>query len=288
MGSLDEPDNLPLRLAVITDIQYADKPDQVIPYIGTTRQYGKALEKLADAVKNINQKNVMSTIHLGDIIDGNSTDKLTNADLHNVIETLQPLKNGVWHVIGNHCLAGGKGTLMDALKLKKGYYAKYLEGWTVIVIDTVDVSVATDDAENKRLAEEYLKTHKDEQNAHDWNGGLSPAQKEWLRSELRTAKNAGQKVVVCGHIPVMCHDTQEHVIYESEDVHQIFLNGGVKAYFAGHYHGGDYTQRDGIHYLTFESIIDSSEKGSWGVIELNRHEIVLEGHGDMKSRTLTF
>ena len=276
------------RLGVITDIQYANKPDSEIFYLSKVRYYSTALQKLSDAVAQINKRDVAATLHLGDIIDGNESIDLDKADLESVKNGLEKLEKPVWHVFGNHCLSVGKQYLLDSLKMKRGYYARDLPGWTVIVIDTVDISVHSHLEENQRLAKEFMETHKDADNANDWNGGLSETQLTWLREELDSAKNAGRNVLVCGHIPMFCTNTTKHVIYHYEELHKLFVEKGVKAYFAGHYHDGDYVRKDGIHYVTFESIIDSSEKGSWGIIELCQDCIVVEGHGDMTPRRLEF
>ncbi len=65
-------------------------------------------------------------------------------------------------------------------------------------------------------------------------------------------------------------------------------NDVVAAYFCGHFHEGGYAQRDGIHHLTFASILDSDETNSYAFVTLGDESITVEGVGlrGPKSQTL--
>lgn len=226
-----------------------------------------------------------AVFHLGDIVDGNEDLASTRADLEAVLSALSYLKPPVWHVLGNHCLAAGREHVLQRVKYPSGYYKLDFGDWVVVVLDTVDISVDREEPFRSK-ALKYLEDHKGEPNANDWNGGLGDEQNEWLRDVLRSAPG---NVLVCGHLPMFCKGTDEHILWEAEELHETFVEFGVRAYFSGHYHGGDYVCKDGVHYVTFESIIDSvDEEGAYGVVELSDRKIDIRGFGDMTSRVLQF
>lgn len=241
-------------------------------------------------MKTLNTLKIEATLHLGDIVDGNDTLEHTKQDLERVLLRLADLNTPVWHVLGNHCLAAGENYVKDRLGLKHSYYFHDVsEQWRVVVLDTVEVSVDRD-GELREKAKKYLVDHSGEANAKEWNGGLSPTQKSWLRTILHDARQRGFKAIVCGHLPVLSEDAfRQHVIWENEALAELFAEYAdvVKAYFAGHFHDGGYQKRDSVHYVTVEAVLDSeTEEGAFGMLELFEHRIVVKGYGDVTSRVL--
>lgn len=159
------------------------------------------------------------------------------------------------------------------------------------MLDTVEVSVhRVDNTELVEQAREFLEQNSSLPNAKDWNGGMSLCQKSWLRDTLSDASRRRMKSIVCGHLPIVANDhLQEHVMWESHWLVDLFTEYKhvVKAYFAGHFHQGGYVSRNGVHYVTCESVIDSSSlEGSAGIVDLWQDRIDITGYGDMTSRTL--
>lgn len=295
----------PVRLGVFTDIQFAWKEDRVVhgacknvtddqKKAVRTQYFKRALPKTASAVAALNAADVSVTVQLGDIIDGNSSIELTRSELATVLEVLHPLRAPILHVVGNHCLSAGRSHLLHALQLKHSYYTyKVSPKWAVVVIDTVDMSTAHDDPNVQAEATKYLDTHQGEPNAHEWNGGLGAEQKAWLQQKFELMRQNNMWVIVCGHIPVCLspeyNERSGYVVWDSQSVADLFSHYSdvVKAYFSGHFHEGDYTLQRGIHYVTFEAILESqSEEGAWAEVELHNDRIVINGHGDVKSRRL--
>ncbi|KAI0560655.1 Metallophosphoesterase [Gracilaria domingensis] len=289
MGS----DSAPVRLGLITDVQYANKPDVHIDYVGKLRSYSKVIPKTTLSVEFINRNNVSALLHLGDIIDGNATLDKTRDDLDEVLKTLGKANAPLLHVLGNHCLDAGRPYLLSKFGIETAYYTKDYGDWRVIVLDTVEVSVhRVDHPQYAEEAKQFLQQNQSLPNAKDWNGGLSSEQKSWLRAILSDTAKQGMKAIVCGHLPIAPEEQyQMHVIWDGQWLTDLFseYKHVVKAYFAGHYHEGGYLLNNGIHYVTCESILDSeSPEGSAAIVELWPDRIVISGHGDMTSRKLLF
>lgn len=301
----------PALLGVVTDIQYANKRDQTMGELygpsaketigvdpSTPRYFSKILSKTRNAVEQINAAKVDLTIHLGDIIDGNETVEGTRAELLQVMDRLKGLESPMLHVVGNHCLAVGRSHLLSTLGFAKddAYYTRPInDTWQLIVLDTVDVSVLRDrDDPSYEAAVQYLQQHPDKPNSKPWNGGISEQQKKWLVETLLALRMENRKAIVCGHHPVFMDGhlpVPLHVLWDNESVACVFeqFKDVVKAYFAGHFHQGGYIERNGIHYVIFESILDSQhDDGSYAIVKLFNNAIVIDGHGDMSSRTLVF
>lgn len=294
----------PIRLGIITDIQFADKPNQPLDPVPVAciekhgkdhvpmRSYSQALVKTASAVSALNAANVSATIHLGDIIDGNDSIESTRADLASVLLTLSPLQTPLLHVLGNHCLSAGRSHLLHRLKLDNTYYVHDLSHkWRLIVLDTVDISVDHDDEQVRSIAQEYLDKHAGSPNALSCNGGLSSKQSAWLERTLQETRQNGMWAIVCAHIPLHLSTesvSSPHLVVWDADVVTGLVDrfsDVVKAYFCGHYHQGDYAFRNDIHYVTFKAMLDSQhEDGAWAIAELYDDGIQIQGHGEERSR----
>lgn len=228
---------------------------------------------------------------MGDIVDGNETITKTREDLSEVLKVFDQAEAPLWHVIGNHCLDAGRPHLLNRFGLKEAYYSRDLGNWRVIVLDTVEVSVHRGDSPELVLqAREFLERNSSLPNAKEWNGGMSLCQKSWLQETLSDASRSRMKSIVCGHLPIIANDRiQQHVMWESQWLVDLLTEYRhvVKAYFAGHFHEGGYVMQDGVHYVTCESVLDSSSpQGSAGIVTLWHDRIEITGYGDMTSRTL--
>lgn len=305
----------PIQVGVITDIQFARKPDLILEdtedaidtldaslssklnHTTRIRRYGSVLAKAAKAVSEINASEVVATIQLGDLIDGNETLQNTREELDAVVEKLRTLKMPVLNVLGNHCLDAGRKHLIQSLDLSQTYYFRNLSPqWRLIILDTVDININREAGHPyQELARKYLNTHEGEPNAVSWGGGIGPIQIQWLKNLLVETRQQGMKAVICGHIPVLLSGkstlNSPHLLWDPDEVISIFeeFSDVVKAYFAGHYHEGSYVQKNGIHYVVFESVLDSqSDDGAWGIVRFYDDALDIDGHGDMTSRYLQF
>eukprot|EP00999_Lentomonas_sp_LEN2_P000066 NODE_1065_length_1028_cov_91.628191_g1020_i0.p1 GENE.NODE_1065_length_1028_cov_91.628191_g1020_i0~~NODE_1065_length_1028_cov_91.628191_g1020_i0.p1 ORF type:complete len:292 (-),score=36.43 NODE_1065_length_1028_cov_91.628191_g1020_i0:91-966(-) len=291
-----------MQFGIIADIQYADKEDTVKPHKRVT--YRTALEKLERAITGLNQHdNLAFVIHLGDIIDGNSTTEATDADLSKTLQELGKLRGDrpLYHVVGNHCLSVEPAKLFKKLGLNSPYYSFVQKNgpendieWRFIVLYGVEISkVQPEGTTNHKLALEWLAEHEEKFSwAKRWNGRMSDKQQQWLQDELSDARTKKQQVVVINHIPtVPCPGNERHLLFNHEEVASLIsdYNDIVKLYLSGHYHPGSYQVHEKVHHITQEGIVECPEGSTvFARIELRRGEALLHGGGETQSRILTF
>ncbi len=60
----------------------------------------------------------------------------------------------------------------------------------------------------------------------------------------------------------------------------------MKAYFSGHNHEGDYSVKNGIHYVTFKGMVETRDTNAAALITLTEHRITIHGLGRETSRSL--
>eukprot|EP00160_Parvularia_atlantis_P020442 Unigene8481_Nuclearia_a/m.25964 Unigene8481_Nuclearia_a/g.25964 ORF Unigene8481_Nuclearia_a/g.25964 Unigene8481_Nuclearia_a/m.25964 type:complete len:289 (+) Unigene8481_Nuclearia_a:41-907(+) len=284
-----------LRFGLITDLQHADKDAEHVE--NATRDYRGAVVKLRRAVDGLNAADppLAFAVHLGDIIDGNTTPAKNDADLAAVLDVAARLRvPRLYHVLGNHCLAGQpRPRLYDALGFDNGpYYSFVAGGWRLVVLDCVDVNVSwPEGTPNHDEAVRWLAEHADARNAKPWNGGVSAAQLAWLRGELAAAEAAGEWVIVLGHIPLTpLSASPHHVLYNADEVRGV-LEGCARArwYFAGHYHRGGYALVNGVHHVTGEALLEAPhDSTAYAVVEADASggRVVVRGTGSFRSHDL--
>ena len=235
--------------------------------------------------------NPVAFLQLGDIVDGNETAAETKADFAAVLSILKHLTVPVLNTLGNHCLDVQYEHLLERTNMNTTgtYYSYQLSSqWRLLVLDTVEVSVQRD--RTCVQASEYLQKHEKEPNAKPWNGTISETQKTWLKEELERTRAEECFVLVCGHLPLLKEAAIEMlVMWNHDDIMGLLeeYKDTAKAYFAGHHHGGGYAEKNGIHHVTFEALIDSKvDDGAYAFVTLKNNEIVIEGYGSTTSRTL--
>lgn len=251
-----------LRIGVIADVQYADKPDDVRG--GGLRHYRLSLAKLSAAVRAFNRQGQLAlVIHLGDIIDGNRSAPATLADFRSVLRAFSRLRAPVAHVVGNHCLDVGRAHLLGALGTAPYYERELRGGWTLLVLDTTDVGVRGASPGLVAQAHAFLAEHAGEPNAKTWNGGVGVEQLGWLRDRLAGSRARGSRAIVAGHMPLVREAaTADTVAYNGAQVAELLdeFADVVALYCCGHWHGGGYAQRpSGVHHWTCEGMVEAAE-----------------------------
>jgi hypothetical protein len=124
------------------------------------------------------------------------------------------------------------------------------------------------------------------------NGGMSPAQLDWLRTELAAADALGLQVGLFCH--VLLHpdcSNNDTLLWNYEAVLEIIAGGGkpsggggscVRAVFSGHQHeGGVHTdEQTGIHHCCFESplLCKPEDPGAFALVEVRRDTIRVGGY----------
>ena len=177
----------PLLFGVLTDVHNGDN-----------EVYRASLRKLDKCVTELNQRDLAFVIQLGDIINGRGAKSAE--DLDQVLSVYSKLAAPAYHVVGNHCMSAGAGTLQTTLGLQRFYYdftVRSAKGWRFVVLSDV-------------------------------GNGIGNEQFKWFRSTLDKASKDGEKVICFCHFPLR-QDAVQQTMDES---------GCVVAWIAGHWHPG--------------------------------------------------
>ena len=167
-------------------------------------------------------------------------------------------------------------------------------GWRFVVLDGMDLSVATGSRpqgspEHTRGREmlDALVAQKTA-NAVNWNGGMGERQLDWLRDVLKRASSSGERVIAFCHFPVLRESsTPAHLLWNHDALRQILeSHPAVAGWFNGHDHNGGYAERNGIHYVTFPGLVESGEQTSHTLVRVYPDRLELEGAGTAPTRTL--
>jgi manganese-dependent ADP-ribose/CDP-alcohol diphosphatase len=268
-----------LSFGLITDVQFADiEPNG-------ERHYRASVPKLKAAVASLAKLNPPFTLHLGDFVDRNFS------SFGSVLPLLDPLGHPVHHLLGNHdydLADSEKARVVSTLSMPHDYYMVRHSGVRLLMLDTTDLAAYKHPAASAQAkaagAQLSQLAATQAANAQPWNGGLGTHQLAWLARELAAADAAGEKVILCGHHPLLPADA--HQIWNAAAVLELIdQHPCVIAYFNGHNHAGAETVREGIPYLTFKSILHHPNTTAFSVIQLFSDRLAITGHGREASRS---
>jgi len=262
---------------LIADAQYCDCDTN------GTRNYRASLNKMREAVDTFNKTDLAFTIQLGDIIDRDQ------ASFSKIVPLYNQIKGQKYHVLGNHDFPVPTDEVVKILDMPKSYYDFSQDGWRFIVLDTNDLSTYANPAgaEKQAKSQSYLDvlTWTGAMNAQKWNGGLSEQQMTWLKNVLEQAKKANEKVVVFGHMAL--YPKNEHNVWNDEALIKTLESAGnVVAYFNGHNHAGNYGEKNGIHYLNFQGMVETPDTNSYSIVKVYPDRLEIDGFGREQDRTL--
>lgn len=269
-----------LRFGVIADAQYADAEAE------GERHYRATPEKLKRAVDGLAGEALPFTLQLGDFIDRD----FRSFDV--LLPVLGGLGHPARHLLGNHdhTVADGlKGEVAGKLGMPADYYSFRAGGIRFVMTDTNDVSVYKRPAGDSRTAAaEALRKElaaAGVAGAKPWNGGLGEAQLEWLERELAAADTAGERAIVCGHHPLLPADA--HQAWRAERVLEVIdRHRCVVAWLNGHNHAGGQASRNGVHFVTFRSLLHRPDTTAWSIVSVYPDRIEIAGRGREPSRSL--
>ena len=270
-----------MSFGLIADVQYADQEPR------GRRHYREAIDKLEECVADLNARDLDFTIQVGDIIDRGEE------SFDRVLPVFNRLKTRKYHVLGNHDFPVARDEVLAKLGLDSAYYSFPHAGWRFVVLDAQDLGVEygwPEDSENYRRGAEMLERLRREEavNAESWNGGIGPEQKRWLRDTLREASGKGEKSIIFCHMPLLAAAcTPIHLLWNHEEIVEVLeSSGAVVACFSGHDHGGGYAQRNGIHYVTVQGMVEAPKENAYAVVDLYDDRIEIRGVGKVTIRSL--
>lgn len=245
-----------MRLAVIADVQFSERDAQ------EERDYPGALARCERVVARLRERRCDLGVQLGDLVDGVRGDPVASrAQLERALATLDGTGLAWEHVVGNHCLRAGRAPLLERYGLARGYRARDLGGWRLLLLDTGERATHGREPDDPQAswARAWLEEHAGEPRAEPWNGAVSDAQLEWLAAELARP----EPVVVVGHHPLVPGAARERFLcWNGEAVAEVLAAGGAALYLAGHDHEGGQTTHGGVPHVTLPAVL-VGEHGAW-------------------------
>ena len=223
-----------LRIGLITDLHYADKPP------AGTRFYRETPGKLEKAVEQFTRDKVNFTVELGDLVDAAKTAEEETGYLKTINAQFAKIPGDRHYVLGNHCVQTfTKAEFLSGVEREKSHYSFNSAGWHFVVLDACFRSDG----------EPYGR------NNFTWTDSNVPAsQLQWLEADLKKAEG---KTIVFAHQRLDV--TKQHSVKNAEAVRKVLESSGkVAAVFQGHSHQNDYQQIAGIHYCTVAAIVEGS------------------------------
>ena len=284
----DTSDNSLFSFGVITDVQYCPCAPSGAKY------YESGITKLPPCIDDLNKRDLVFTIQLGDIIDRDFSS----------FDVILPLYNQLtmphYSILGNHeysVAEDDKQNVLSKLGMDQPYYEFSLhetEGWRFIVLNGTEISHYANAAgsDNYNLATDYIEqlTLANRLNRGDWNGALSITQLDWLDTQLDAADQSGERVIVLCHFPTYPHlsfSATDNLWNDIEVVSCLESHHCVAAYFCGHYHAGGYAENNGIHYVIFQAMLISELETAYAVVTVFNNRIEIDGFGRVPDRVLT-
>ncbi len=251
----------PIRFGMITDIHYADLPENT----STNRYYKQSLRKVAECVDVMNSEKVDFLIELGDLKDqGNPPDETTTLNYLSVIEKeLCHFKGPLYHVLGNHDHDSISKTQFLGSISNSGFsralnhYSFNKNSLHFVVLDT-----------------NYTSAGKpyDHGNFNWTDAHLPEVQLNWLINDLQM--NKMPTIVFVHHQLDSCSiPDKRHCPDNADEVRRILEQSGqVLATFQGHYHQGGLNKINNIFYYTLKAVVEGSgdENNNYAIIEIGQ------------------
>ena len=268
----------PFRFGVIADCQYADVDTS------GTRHYRESVRKLREAVADFNDADLDFALHLGDFVDRFAE------SFDDVVPIFQKLRMSKYHVLGNHDFQLPLGELLDTLRMPAPYHHFRRQGWRFVIVDTNDVSLYAnpEGSEKYELAREMLDRLRAEGavNAQTWNGAVGPDQLAWLRRVLDGARTRGEKVVLNSHHPI--YPKNVHNAWNDDELVDLVASyDNVISWFNGHNHHGNYGFAHGMHFVTFQGMVEL-DTNAYAMVRVFEDRFEIDGFGREPDRIVPF
>lgn len=251
-----------LKFLVVTDLHYSPKNDP-----DAERQNHLSAKKLGEVIAE-HGEGCDFIVNLGDTADAFIDTEQQRTSMVEIADILKSSKLPVYCAIGNHDTSLPKTEVTEILGMPHRYYSFEKNGYTCIFLDANMNSVDEPYPESEI---KWAYTHIDKK------------QLDWAEDVIENSKN---DVIVFCHELFKITDFEEdgdHVIKNCDEAMRIFeKTGKVKAVFSGHFHFGDYVNRNSIPYITLNALCMHKEK-SCAVVTIDNNKINVEGFGLQKS-----
>jgi predicted phosphodiesterase len=270
-----------IRFGLLTDLQYCTANPE------SNRYYRNSIRKLQYCAEQMNRLDLRFVADLGDKIDRDweSYDQ--------IMPLFGSFRAPVHHLAGNHDFAVDEGMKTDVWRRAGVPMPPYrlfdLDNWRFILLDGNQVSIYAwlPDDDRHRQAESLIQTlhQRGGPNAFDWNGATGDAQLQWLEARLAEATDAGRKIIILCHSPVFPDNM--HNLLDTPRILAILRKArGIKAWFNGHNHQGNYGKYGETHFITLKGMVDTRRRPAFCTVELFGKHIAIRGYGREPSRIL--
>ena len=223
-----------LRIGLVTDLHYADKPP------AGSRHYRETRRKLAEAAQRFRGDKPAFLVELGDFIDAADSVATEQQYLKRIDREFSAICKDRHHVLGNHCVHTlTKEEFLAGVEQERSYYSFDRGGVHFVVLDSC---FRGDGVPYGRKNFEWTDPN------------VPAAELEWLRADLEATD---KKTLVFAHQRL---DVANHYGVKNAPAVRAVLEGSGKvlAVFQGHSHQNDHKEIGGIHYCTMVAMVEGS------------------------------
>ncbi len=253
-----------MKFLAFTDMHYSD-----IPQAGE-RNRPESLNKVKRIISE-HASDCDFIINFGDTADevqgGTPQDELWQQ----AADVLRASSKPFYALIGNHDTSTDKRILADIMGMPARYYSFMCGGYKIICLDANNNDEKTVFPEKEIL---WSETFVDDE------------QFEWLKKELEEAEC---DVLIFSHellILKTLDNDDDHVMRNRHKIIDLIESSKkVRAFFAGHYHWGDYVKHGDVNYITFRSICLEND-AAHAVVTVDENSITVEGYEGQISLTV--
>lgn len=224
----------PLKIGLITDLHYADKP------AAGTRHYRETLSKLEAASGQFQHDKIAFVVELGDLIDAADAVPTERRYLTTINREFSKICTDRHYVLGNHCVDTlNKEEFLGEVGQAQSYYSFDRDGIHFVVLDACFRSDGQPYGRNNSV----------------WtDANVPPVELEWLAADLQASS---KPVIVFAHQRLDV--SNDHGVNNCAAVRRVLeSSGNVLAVFQGHSHQNDVKDIRGIHYCTLVAMVEGS------------------------------
>jgi alkaline phosphatase len=241
-----------LRIGLVTDLHYADRPP------AGTRYYRETLAKFAEAAQRFSERKSDLVIGLGDLIDAADTLEGEKDHLRRIVKEFRAVAGQHHFALGNHCVwTLTKQEYLGLVGQEKSNYSFDIGDYHAIVLDACFRSDG----------EPYGRKN------FVWtDANIPPAEIEWLQADLQ---KTSRKCILFVHQPLDMEPP--HGVKNGPQIRKILeASGKVIAVLQGHYHHGGYQEIGGIHYCTLAAMIEGSgpQNNAYSIMDLLPRDMI--------------
>lgn len=270
-----------IRFAVFADVQYCSTHQEM-----NGRHYMMAKEQLADAIQEMNKKNLDFVLNLGDLIDHNWENYPV------ILSEFDNLNAPIFSVAGNHDFSvqnNQKLKVFSILGMPAPYYSFQYGQWRFLALNTSDISLHAwpSDSNEDKYSQKVIAKLYPEEKQRGFNGGYSATQLQWINTQLQDAVENNEKVIIFQHCPAIS-DNSAIAVLNPDELFAIIdkYPDTVKLCLSGHHHQGGEFIRNNVFFKTVKGQVES-DTPTWIIIELNGDKISLQGFGDEADFNIT-